>query len=273
MAARKPAIGRPRTTGTATGGQVQSLNRGLTLLERLAESEAGLLLTDLAQQVGLPTSTTHRLLATLEQARFVHQEPDTGRWLVGVQAFTVGSAFLADRDVVRRSHGYLRALMESAGETANLAVPDQDEAVFVSQVQCREMMRMLVRIGSRAPLHASGVGKALLCTLAPAELQALLTRTGLKRYTESTLVTPADLVAALDRARRQGYAFDDEEHAAGLRCVAAPVFDEHGEAMAAISLSGPRTRIPDHRVPELGSLVSRTARELTAALGGRMPAR
>ena len=160
-----PRRGRTPSKPGAVAGQVQSLTRGLNLLEALAKADGGITLTDLAQRVDLPPSTTHRLLSTLQRMGYVYQGGDLGLWYVGLHAFTVGAGFLANRDFVAQSHAYMRRLMEQSGETANLAILDGTEAVFIAQVQCHEMMRILVKLGSRVPLHASGVGKAIFASL------------------------------------------------------------------------------------------------------------
>jgi IclR family acetate operon transcriptional repressor len=247
------------------------LSRALGLLERIAESEAGITLSDLAQAVGLAASTTHRLLNTLEQHGFASLDADRGVWFVGVKAFTVGNAFLADRDVVGIARPYMRRLMESSGESVNLAILDDAQVVFLAQVQCREMMRMLVRLGGRAPIHASGAGKALLAALSDAEIRDMVTRHGLRVFTANTLDSAQALDADLARVRARGFAIDDEEHAVGLRCVAATLHDEHGDPLAAISLSGPRARITDDRIAHLGRLVIDTANLITEAMGGMAP--
>ncbi len=250
---------------------VQSLSRALTLLEALAGNEGGCSLSDLAQQVGLPASTAHRLLRTLEGHRFAHLDPERGLWTIGVQAFTVGSAFLAERDVVAGARPFMHALMERSGESVNLGVLVDDEAVFLAQVLCREMMLMVVRPGKRAPVHASGVGKALLAALPESAVRRILHRRGLARFTANTLTSAARLREDLAAVRERGYAIDNEEHAVGLRCVAATVHDEHGEPLAAISISGPRARIGDERLAELGAQVVASADAICAALGGRPP--
>lgn len=260
--------GRPRTS-SRSAGQSQSLTRGLNLLEALSEAGHGLTLSEVSQIAGLAPSTTHRLLHTLEQLRFVQQDEELGRWRVGVQAFIVGNGFIRARDYVTEARPYLHRLMEETGETANLAVQDEGSAVFLAQVESQEMMRMIVRLGSRAPLHASGVGKALLVSLSEAEVERILQRRGLSRVTANTLDTPARLKADLAESRERGYACDYEEHAIGLRCVASTLHDESGAALAAISVSGPKARITDGVMHELGAAVSRTAREITAQLGGR----
>jgi IclR family acetate operon transcriptional repressor len=150
-------------------------------------------------------------------------------------------------------------------------VIDDGEAVFISQVESREVMRMIVRLGSRSPIHASGVGKALLANLPEPRVVRILQQRGLQRYTERSIDNPTQLHTELQRIRQLGYALDDEEHAVGLRCVASAIFDENGQALAAISLSGPKARITDNRLDELGIAVRQSADEITQALGGYRP--
>lgn len=252
-------------------GPVQSLARGLHLLELLAADEPGLTLTDLAQISGLPPSTTHRLLKGLEKRRFVHHDGDTGRWQVGVQAFTVGSAFVRGRNVVALARPYLRHLVDRAGETANLAVEDAGEAVYLAQVECTQTMRAFARPGARIPMHCTAVGKALLAAASPEAAARVLTRAPLPKLTPRTLTDPQVLTGELLTIRGRGYAVDDEEQAVGLRCVAATLHDATGEALAALSVSGPSARITDSRLPDLCRLVAETCQEITRQIGGPVP--
>ncbi|MEX0447329.1 glyoxylate bypass operon transcriptional repressor IclR [Xenorhabdus sp. SGI246] len=259
------------TTGsTAVSGQVQSLSRGLSLLEYISDSQSGVALTDLAIQAGLPNSTTHRLLTTLQQHGFVRQIGDLGLWVIASHAFVVGSSFLQSRNLMVLVHPILRQLMEDSGETVNLAIfnIDEYEAVIVDQVQCNALMRMSAPIGGQLPMHASGAGKALLSTLSEQKCLQLLHKKGLHAYTQHTHITAAALKENLEQIRKQGFSFDDEEHALGLRCIAACIYDEHHEAFAAISISGPISRISDDRVTELGALVMRAAKEVSREYGG-----
>lgn len=268
-AARKGA-GIARASADKGAGHTQALSRGLAVLEALAATDGGATLTMLATRLKLPAPTAHRLLATLEAAGYVQPGP-TGEWLMGVRAFRVGSAFLSHRNLVVQAYPHLKQLMDRSGETSNLAVIESGAAVFVEQVQCRELMRMSVKLGARAPMHASGVGKAMLAAMDERGAAAVLGRHGLPRHTQHTLTSRDALGAELAAIRARGYAIDDEEHALGLRCVAAAVYDENGEPWAALSLAGPTTRITRERVPALGKLVFETARAVTDALGGRAP--
>ena len=249
--------------------QVKSLARGLLILKELGAKPSGLSLADIARAVGLAPSTTHRLLNTLEGLGFVHQFDDAV-WRVGVTAFEVGSSFFVARDWVHDLYPTLQLLAE-AGETANLATKDGGTAVFISQVECDEVMRMVAPLGSRAPLWASGVGKALLAALEPDQVIEHLSADFGKALTARTVTSPAELQSDLANARRRGYAIDDEERNLGLRCVACPVFDENGQAVVAVSLSGPASRVTDVRLAELGEIVNRAAAKATHSLGGRWP--
>ncbi len=263
-----------RTAGNGTAersDQVQSLVRALAVLNRLAAADEGVTLTEIAQQVGLSPSTAHRLLTTLQQERYVHFDAERKLWTVGVQAFVAGSAFLKTRGLVGAARPHMRALMEESEETANLAVADEHEAIYLAQVECRQMMRAFARPGGRVALHCSGVGKALLSAMPDGERALVFHRRGLPRVTVKTITTTPALRTDLTRARARGYAVDDEEHAVGLRCIAAVIFDENSQSVAALSLSGPMARIPDARIPLLGDLVRRRADAITAELGGVLP--
>jgi len=261
----------PGGKARAGDGKNQSLTRALTLLERLSESPKGLQLTDLSYQLGMPAATVHRLLTTFEELNFVEQDPEQGLWFVGLKTFTVGNAFLNRRNYVAIARPHMHSLVEQCGETVNLGVIDDGEVVFISQVESQEVMRMIVKLGSRSPIHASGVGKAMLANMPRQRVSKILERRGLTRYTDHSIDNPALLRDELEQIRQQGYALDDEEHAVGLRCVAAAIFDENGQALAAISLSGPKARMVDDRLGELGQAIKQTADEITQALGGYRP--
>ncbi|GGF23843.1 IclR family transcriptional regulator [Aliidongia dinghuensis] len=265
--------GRPPQAGAAgASGAVQSLGRALDLMESVAIAEQGAGLTELAKATGLAPSTAHRLLKTLQQRRYVSHDAERGLWFVGVQAFTVGAAFLRTRNVVAAARPVMRQLMEDSGESVSLAVLDGADAVYLAQIECRAMMRALARPGGRAPLHCSGVGKALLASLDAAERPPLYARIDFTGYTEHTLTDAEALEAALRPIAAQGFAIDDEEFALGLRCVAASILDEYGEPVAAISCSGPTARVTTERLAPLGRLVATAAAEIGAALGaGRQP--
>jgi IclR family acetate operon transcriptional repressor len=256
-----------RTTEKADG--VQSLRRALAIMRVIADASDGVTLTEIARATGLASSTVHRLLTTLQQDRFVQFKNDRARWAVGVEAFTVGSAFLGVRDIARAARPLLRRLMEQSGETANLAILSDDMAVYMEQVECLQTVRAICKPGGRVVLHCTSLGKSMLAAMRPEEVNRILMAKGMTRFTPKTIDTPARMTVHLSEVRAAGYAVDDEEHSQGLRCLAAPVLNEHGEPIGAISISGPAIRVARERVPQLGSLVRAIASELTFELGGR----
>ncbi len=256
-------------TSSRASGHVQSLSRALSLLNALSEHSQGLSLSAVAHEVGLPTSTAHRLLTTLQNERYVRFDADHSAWLVGVQAFRAGSAFLRSRDLVTTSRPYMRRLMEQCGETVNLAVLDRGEVIYLAQIETHKMMRAIAKPGGRAEIFSSGVGKALLAYMSEANATQLLNGISFFQETDNTLANATDLQNDLELIRGRGYAIDDEENAIGLRCVASVIFDENGAPMAGLSVSGPAARITDARIPVLGAAVSQVASEITAAIGGQ----
>ena len=269
MTTKPPSLTKP--LDAARSGSVQSVERAMALLEVLGEDEEGYRLTDLATRTGLSPSTVHRLLTTLEKRRFVQFDQSDSMWHVGRQAFAVGSAFVRQRNFVAPALPFLRKLRDQTRETANLGIVDDGEMVVLTQIESREIMRAITRVGGRAPMVTSGMGKAILATYAPADVAALVGRNGMPKLTPQSLTRASELREELDTIRRQGYSVDDEEFVTGLRCVAAVVYNNQAEALCAISVSGLAARLTPDRVAGLGQLLQDTARELTLALGGKMP--
>jgi IclR family acetate operon transcriptional repressor len=274
---RKPAFALARRRRSISGKPqqertqiVQSLVRAISLLNCLAESSDGITLTGVAQRTGLSPATAHRILTTLQQEQYARFDTERRSWLVGVQAFVTGNAFTRNRSVVETARPQMRRLMQETGETVNLAMEENGEAVYLVQVESRQMVRVIARPGSRVSLHCSAIGKALLAAMPREHAAGIVTRRGMPRLTPNTLVSWPELQADLERCRQRGYALDDQEHSFGLRCIASAIYDEHGDAFSAISISGPALRFPHSRVPQLGRFVKEVAQTITAALGGRI---
>jgi IclR family acetate operon transcriptional repressor len=270
---RRKAI-EPKSSADETDARdsgVQSVDRALSIIETLAEDDEGYRLSDLAIRTGLSTSTVHRLLGTLENRRFVQFDRTESKWHVGARAFTVGATFARRRNFSAQAVPYLRKLRDLTRETANLAVVDDEFIVVLTRMESREIMRSLTQVGGRVAMVASGVGKAVLATYSNDDVSAIIQHHGMPRLTEKSIVRPGDLFRELEKIRRQGFAIDDEEACMGLRCIAAVVYNDCAEPLAAISVSGMTGRLTDERLPMLGQTVREVAAELTVALGGAMP--
>ncbi len=266
MTERRPR-GRPRAFHDKTDqNTIQSLDRAMMILERLAQS-GGMTLTEIATELDQSAATAYRVLTTLETRGIVESDPAQQTWHVGAGAFRIGSAFLRRTNIAERARPVMRALMEATGETANLGVEAGEMVLFVSQVETHESIRAFFPPGTRSPMHASGIGKALLAQYPEDRVRRIAAR-GLERFTGRSLTDPDALLDDLARIRTRGYSIDDEEKNAGMRCVAAPIFNATGEAVAGISISGPSARVTPERLAGIGIEVLRAAGELSAALGG-----
>lgn len=250
---------------------VQSLDRAFGLLNIIAAEAEGVTLGALAQKAGLAPSTTHRLLGALEGQGMVAFDVQAGAWHIGLGAFQIGAAFLHRRDSIAAARAPMRRLMQEAGETVNLAILNKAQVVFVAQIECEEVMRMAVKIGSAGPLHASAVGKAMLAFTPADQTEQLIKAMRFPKLTEKTLRTRAAFEKELQKVRRTGFALDDEEQSLGLRCIAAPVFNEFAEPVCALSISGPTVRVREDRTSTLADLVKAAADRVTEKLGGKNP--
>lgn len=260
--------GRPRSDNPQQAtGTVQALDRGVTLLELLAGEEA-MTLTEVAVDTAMAPATAYRLLVTLQQRGLVTFDEDAQTWSIGVEAFRIGSAFLRRTNYVEAGRPVMRRLMEASHETSNMGILDGGDVVFVSQVETHQPIRAFFRPGTRGLVHASGIGKALLAERPEREVRRLVEERGLPRFTANTLVTAEALQADLAATRERGWALDDEESTVGMRCLAAPIFNEYGEAVAGISISGLAARLDEDRVQQFGPRVREAADEITEAIGG-----
>lgn len=268
---QKRPRGRPRLHKTDMQvGTVKALERGLVLLQTLS-NEGAATLADLVQRMGLPTSSTHRLLATLQQYGFVEFQEDIQKWSIGIEAFRTGSTYLMRTNLAESARKAMRHLMEETGETANLGICDDGDVVFISQVETHNPIRAFFRPGSRGLMHASGIGKALLANMPVPDRAKIIAAKGQQEFTPKSLTSPAALSADLDNIRKRGWSFDDEERYTGMRCVAAPIFNSFGEVVAGISVSGPTVRFGDETVQRFAAKVREAADGVTIMIGGKIP--
>lgn len=222
--------------------EVQSLNRALSLLEALASSGQGLGISELSRRVRLPASTVHRLLSTLGRKGYVTQLHDE-KYHLGYKVVEIGRAFVEGSQLTKIVRSYLEALCQKTGETANLVILDDDEALYLDKVESPHNLQVFSKIGYRAPLYCTASGKVLLAGLSEEDLERYLRRTRLKALTKNTITSPETLRKELAAARARGYAYDVEECEAGARCVAIPVKGLLDRVVAALSVSGPAVRL------------------------------
>lgn len=268
MENEKRQRGRPRAfNGPAEGNSVQSLDRALRILAIVAGG-SGLSLSEIAEASGIAASTAYRMLTTLENHGMVEFDQSDQLWSIGVETYRMGASFLRRRKLVDRARTLMQELMEKTGETANLGLAEDDCVVFVSQVETHQTIRAFFRPGTRTAFHASGIGKAVLAHLDSDRVSAIAEKSGLEAYTDKTLANLPALQGNLAEIRARGWSVDDEERNMGMRCVAAAIFNEFGEPIGGISISGPTVRVTQERAAQIGPIVKDAAAQLTAMIGG-----
>ncbi len=251
-------------TATRDAGGVQSLARGLKLLQLLGDPPSGTSVSELAEMAGLAPATTHRLLRTLVACGYVRQLP-TRDYALGPTLVRLGES--AGRMLGSWARPSLARLVEATDETANFALLDGDQVVYVAQVPSKHSMRMFTELGRRVMPHCTAVGKAVLAQLPDDEVLAILSRTGMPAQTPRTKTDPAELLDELREVRQCGYAVDNGEQEIAVRCVAVPV--PWGPARGAISVSGPALRLQVADTEKVAGLMMGLAAEIAAAFDAK----
>lgn len=262
------ARGRPKAWADKTDqNTIKSLDRAVQVLSRLGEMEEATL-SELATDLGQSPATLYRVLTTFQSHSFTEFDPARQVWSVGAGAFLTGAKFLRRTSLVERARPHLLRLMETTGETANLGVARDNDVLFLAQSETHHAIRAFFPPGTLSPMHASGIGKALLAQRSQKGVEAMFTARTPERFTQHTLVTADALLRDLRLTQQRGYAFDAEEKNLGMRCIASPVFNVYGEAVAGLSISGPLARMGDAKIADMGAAVRAQANALTLELGG-----
>lgn len=250
---------------------VQTIERTSLILDILGQSPQGISIRDLSDKIKLPKGTTHRLISSLSYFGYARQDSKTRNYFLGFKLVELGNLLLSQLDLRREAEPFLRDLAERTNETVHMVFLDRGEIVYIDKVELDHNpsgLRMASRVGLRNPAHSSAVGKVLLSHLPEEELNGLIQEKGLPKRTENTITDSIQLKEHLKAVRTQGCAVDDEENERGIRCVAAPIYNETGRAVAAISISGPAFRVTKKVVQEtLKKEVMETASKISERLG------
>jgi IclR family acetate operon transcriptional repressor len=264
----KRGRGRPKAwDDKGAQNTIKSLDRALEVLVQLGTMQGGTL-SEVAGALNQSPATVYRVLTTFQGRGFADFDEHNQTWTIGPAAFLTGSQFLRRTSLVERARPIMRDLMEATGETANLGIERDGKVLFLGQVETHATIRAFFPPGTASAMHASGIGKALLCRMDNKRQRQVLAASQLEKFTQYTLTDPEAMIADLHASKARGYALDGEERNIGMRCIAAPVFNVFGEVVAGISVSGPTTRITEDRIDALAAHVMDAAAILTRAIGG-----
>ena len=246
-------------------GGVQSVHRALDVLEAMQFSDRGVGISELARELDLPETTIHRLMSTLLRRGYVRQDPVTRKYLLGPCLIPLGSA--AGSVLGTKIQPYLERAVELTGETANLAVLDGSEVLYVAQAASPHKVRTFTEVGSWVLPHNAAVGKVLLAYQPPAVAERLLRRNGLPTATSKTITDLDRMMEELEEVRRRGFALDLEERVDGVSCVAVPLWG-WDRPLAAISVSGPTSRMSATSFEEVAETLAEVASQASEAFTG-----
>jgi len=252
---------------------VQTIERASSILDILGQSSQGISIRELSAKLKLPKGTSHRLLSSLSYFGYVRQDPKTKDYFLGLKFVELGQLLLSQLDLRKEAEPFLRDLAERTKETIHLVILDRNEIVYIDKVETDQNpsgLKMASRIGLRNPAHSSAVGKMILANFSEEELQSFFKEKSLLRRTENTITDPIQLREHLKSVQKQGYAVDDEENEKGIRCVAAPIYNETGKTVAAISITAPAFRVTKKTIQEtLKKEAMETASKISERLGYR----
>lgn len=246
---------------------IRSVDRALNILLCFSQEEPVLSLTQLAERVGVPKSTVHRHLVTLESKRFIHRDEQSGMYQLGFQFIEMASFVLEGVDLPRWAMPYLEGLSAECGETVDLAVLEHSQVIYLLVVESHRRVMLTAAVGQRLPAWCTASGKAFLAFLPNDQVSTILDQ-GVTHYTDYTMTTREALLADLSAARKRGYAMSQQEYEMEINAIAAPIRNADGYPVAVIAIAGPSYRLPQQRMMELGQMILATvnamAREVSS---------
>jgi DNA-binding IclR family transcriptional regulator len=246
--------------------KLEGLDRVVAILDLLGTSDSSLSLADICQRMELRKSTAHRALMALERTGLIERAP-ANRYCLGLKLYDMGSRAVEQMDLRTRVRPHLRKLALRLGETVHLGVLHKTRVVYLDKFEpINRRVCLSSRTGTSNPIYCTSLGKAMLAFLPADEAAGIISDIQFNSFTTKTLSSQEELRGAMERVRRRGYAIDDEELEVGTRCVGAPIVDETGRAIAAMSVSGAASRLAAHCVAGIAEHVMRCAKEASAEL-------
>ncbi len=241
--------------------------RVLRILEEVAKNEDGIGVTELANRLEINKSTVYRFLATLEEEQYLEQQESTKKYQSGIKLFELASRIVNQVDWTKDIRPFLVDLKDRVNETVHLGIIDNGEVVYIDKVEGERSIRMYSRVGKRAPVYCTGVGKAILAFLSEEKQAHIIKNIDYTKFTASTIIDDLSLKKEIKMIRAQGFALDKEEHEPGVNCAAAPIFNHDGQVLGGISIAGPSSRVDEENLFDLAANVKETAQLISRRLG------
>ena len=268
MADRILKLAHPRkATSTSNRYRIQVLDRAAQIMDCFGFDHKELSVSEIGRRTRLHKSTTHRILMALEYNQLIKQNPETGKYHLGIKLFKLGNQAVLQFDLRDICRPHLVRLMDKTKETVHLAVLDGDQVLYLDKVEGPHALRMPSRVGRHITTYCTSLGKAMLSCLEETDVKRMLQSQPFKVLTPNTIRNLDLLLADLRATRKRGYSIDDEEIEIGLRCVGAPIYDHTMRMVGAISVAAPSARLTTQKLPAFGRMVMEVAAEISKELG------
>jgi len=245
---------------------IRAVDRALDVLLCFSRESPELTLTEISARVGLHKSTVHRVLATLESARFVEHDSVTGEYRLGLRLLELASLVLEHVNLRRQAWPHLVRLAQEYRETVDLGILDGTDIVYLEVIDSPQRVKLAVAPGQRLPACCTASGKAMLAFLPEQQVRQILVQ-GVPKYTAQTIVSTDNLLADLRAAHERGFAISQAEYEEDIHAVAAPILSIRQEPLAVVALAGPAFRLPPERMMELGPQVRQCANDIAREIG------
>ncbi len=246
---------------------IQSLDRALRIVDLFDERTPELKITEISARMNLHKSTVHSLLKTLQEHRYIAQNPDNGKYRLGMKMLERASIIMQSLDIRSLSRDVLVELTRSTGQTAHLVILEGTHGVYIDKVEGKKAVIRYSSIGGQAPVHSSAVGKALLAFKSPDEIKKILAGYRYEIHTANTISSEGEFLKELAKVRENGYSIDAEENEPGVQCCAVPIRDYSGEVVAAISLAMLKASVDEEEFKSYLSLLRAASRTISESLG------
>ncbi len=245
---------------------VAAVLKVFAILNALGErNETGI--SELSVRLAMPKATVYRFLQTMMTLGYVRQEADSERYGLGMKMYELGAKALQHPELVDIAKHHMQILADITGETVHMGTLIDSEIIYVHKVDSKHMLGMYSRIGRRAPIHCTAIGKVLMAWEHPARRDRVLDGAEFKRFRDKTITERSAFLAELEQVKRQGYGEDREEFDDHIRCIGVPIFDRLGQPVAGLSVSFPTFRFDAAKAPEVVKMLKDASRDISARLG------
>jgi len=246
---------------------IKVLNKSFSILNIFLEQKSPISMTEISRKLNFNLSTVQRIIETLRYGGYIEQDPISQKYQLGLKLLELGMAKFHQISLIKEATPYLKELVGKFNETVHLGILEDIDVLYLAKEESSQIVRMVSYVGSRAPVHCTGLGKVLLAHLPLSKRKNTLDKIKLSRRTKNTITDRECLEIELDRIEKEGFALDKEENEKDVSCIAAPIRNYQGRVIAAVSISGPSYRINEKNQKQLKKEIITTCQKISSRIG------